>query len=243
MDKWNGKVAIVTGASSGIGKEIAIKLVESGMIVAGLARRIGMMEHLAASLKGEKGELHAVHVDMTNEEDILKAFNYVTKNLGPIHVLVNNAGVARVAPLSCGKTAQWREIEAVKNMAVNNVDGHIIHINSVVGHSLRNQERAMYGASKFAVTSLTAALREELNQARSKTKITSISPGYVDTEIIDKIAETSEGLFTKETVDQFKMYSPALKSEDVAESVLFALSTPPHVLIYEMIIRPVGEIV
>uniref|UniRef100_A0A1Y1MUK6 Dehydrogenase/reductase SDR family member 11 n=1 Tax=Photinus pyralis TaxID=7054 RepID=A0A1Y1MUK6_PHOPY len=253
MNRWNGKVAIVTGASSGIGKAIATKLVENGMIVAGLARRKGLVDELAAKLKGAKGELHGVQVNMTNEEEILKAFEYVAKNLGPVHVLVNSAGISRVSPLTCGRTDQWKDVletnviglsiatrEAVKSMSVNNVDGHIIHINSVVGHSFRKTSSAMYGASKFAVTALTDALRDELNQAKSKIKITSISPGFVDTEILDRVSEHSDGLFPMEYVHHFKL-NPSLKAEDVADCALYVLSTPPHVQVHDIILRPVGE--
>ncbi|KAK5647082.1 hypothetical protein RI129_005546 [Pyrocoelia pectoralis] len=254
MEVWNGKVAIVTGASAGIGKAIASKLVEEGMKVAGLARRKERVEELAASLKKAKGELHAIRVDLTKEEDILNAFEYVIKNLGPIHVLVNNAGLNHASSLCSGKTKDWKQIletntlalsiatrEAIQNMIANDVDGHIIHINSVAGHPLSHTPATMYGASKYALTSLTESLRIELNAAKSKIKVTSISPGHVLTEFLDALSENSDGKVSKEDVKLFRQHNPALKPEDVADSVLYVLETPRHVQVHELIIKPIGE--
>ncbi|XP_018325323.2 farnesol dehydrogenase [Agrilus planipennis] len=168
MDRWVEKVAVVTGASAGIGAAIAEALVKEGLIVAGFARRTDRVEKLAKKLQdaNAKGKLHAVKVDMTKENEIIDGFNWVKKNLGPIHVLVNNAGVARFDALIDSDTQKWRDIfdtnviglsiatrEAVKDMRANNVDGHIIHINSIVGHQVLNFPSAnAYPASKFAVT-------------------------------------------------------------------------------------------
>lgn len=124
---------------------------------------------------------------MTKEEDILQAFEWTKKNLGPVHILVNNAGGAALTTnLFDGDTQHWKRVldlnvlglciatrEAVKNMRANNVDGHIIHINSVGGHKVPNIPNLnVYPASKFAVTALTETLRQELNSIGSKIKIT-----------------------------------------------------------------------
>uniref|UniRef100_A0A1Y1LLF1 Farnesol dehydrogenase-like n=1 Tax=Photinus pyralis TaxID=7054 RepID=A0A1Y1LLF1_PHOPY len=184
MERWSGKVAIVTGASSGIGKAVAEKLVREGMIVAGLARRKERVEGLAATLKGCKGVLHAIQADITKEEDILRAFKYVIENLGPIHVLINNAGLASVSPLSYGKTDHWKLLmdtnvvglavatrEALQNMYRNKIDGHIIHVSSMCGNKLTMNPNGFSGATKAAVTTLAESLRVELNAAKNRTKI------------------------------------------------------------------------
>lgn len=124
---------------------------------------------------------------MTREEDIINAFNWVTKNLGPVHILINNAGVAHfsTALLIDGPTEAWRNIldvnvlalsigtrEAIKIMRANNINGHIIHINSRGGHFIPNSPGFnMYIPSKHAVTALTDTLRIELNSIKSKIKI------------------------------------------------------------------------
>lgn len=95
MDRWVGKVAIVTGASSGIGEAICKTLVVAGLNVLGLARREDRLKQLAVSLKNAKGSFHYLRCDVRNENDILKAFAYAVKNLGSVDVLINNAGIVK----------------------------------------------------------------------------------------------------------------------------------------------------
>lgn len=186
LNRWKEKIAIVTGASGGIGASIVEKLVEEGLIVVGLARRSELVEQIAKKLHGQPGKLYAVKADVSSEEDILKAFKWTTDNLGPVSILINNAGVIKQTNLVEGDTKLWKQIfdtnviglcvatrEAVKIMKANKIDGHIIHINSVVGHKASyHQYSNVYPASKFAVTALTETLRQELNHLNLKIKIT-----------------------------------------------------------------------
>ncbi|XP_018319731.1 farnesol dehydrogenase-like [Agrilus planipennis] len=250
MERWVGKVAVVTGASSGIGAAIAEALVKEGLIVAGFARRKERIEELAKKLQqaNAKGKLHAVKVDMTKENEIIDGFNWVKKNLGPIHVLVNNAGGARSTTLINGDTQRWKEVfdvnvigltiatrEAVKDMTANKVDGHIIHINSVVGHKVINVPGVnVYPASKYAVTALSETLRHEFIQNKLKIKITSLSPGHVDTEFRDAadLKVDPSSIFAK---------IKGSTTEDIANGVLYVLGTPPHVQIQELTITGIDE--
>lgn len=95
MERWEGKVAVVTGATSGIGAAICTELCRAGMIVCGLARRKDKVEQLRASLFGSKGQLNAVECDITNEQSVKQAYSWIEKTLGGIDLLVNNAGVVR----------------------------------------------------------------------------------------------------------------------------------------------------
>jgi NADP+-dependent farnesol dehydrogenase len=154
--------------------------------VAGFARRSERVEELSKKLKGKKGKLFAVKVDMTKEDDILKGFKWVSEKLGPVHVLVNNAGIAQPTNLIDGETEKWKKTldtnvlglciatrEAIKVMKANKIDGHIIHINSVAGHKVPNFPGLnIYPASKHAVTALTETLRQEFNNLGLKIKIT-----------------------------------------------------------------------
>nr|CAD7586849.1 unnamed protein product [Timema genevievae] len=146
MNRWKGRVALVTGASAGIGEAIAKALVKQGMKVVGLARSLDRMKvnNYEKELEGEPGKFYPIKADMTKEEDLLAAFKWVSENLDGVDVLVNNAGVAFEARLLDGKTDQWRQIletnilglnictrEAYQSMKSRGVDdGHIIHINS-----------------------------------------------------------------------------------------------------------------
>lgn len=250
MERWVGKVAIVTGASAGIGAAIAEALVKEGLIVAGFARRQERVEELAKNLQGQKGKLYPVKVDMTDEDQILKAFKWVKDNLGPINILVNNAGIRKGTDLSNGDTKLWRLMidtnllayaiatrEAIQDMNANGVNGHIVNMNSLLGHRVVYAPlQSVYPATKHAVTAMTETLRQELNVAGSRIKLTSISPGVVETEI--RIAGGTTK--TKEAEELFASV-PKLQSEDVADTVVMALSTAPHVQIHEMIVQPLGE--
>nr|CAD7394919.1 unnamed protein product [Timema cristinae] len=187
MERWSGRVALVTGASAGIGAAIVRELVKNGLIVVGLARRAELVEALSVELKGASGKLHALKGDASKEEDILAAFDWIKKNLGRIDVLVNNAGVLYTTSLTDGDTSHWKQIfdlnvlglsictrEAFKLMKENGVDdGHIIHINSILGHKLGGLDGLIpYTASKHAVTVLTEGLRRELVQLGSKIRVT-----------------------------------------------------------------------
>ncbi|KAF2898059.1 hypothetical protein ILUMI_08116 [Ignelater luminosus] len=123
-------------------------------------------------------------------------------------------------------------------MRDNNIDGHIVHLNSTAGHMVPPLPQFnVYPASKYAVTALTETLKQELNFLGSKIKVTSISPRAVATEIVQAAGDTlSEGLR-----NHIKGNPNILRSEDIADAVLYALATPPHVQVHEIIIKPIGE--
>lgn len=242
MDKFVGKVAIVTGASAGIGEAIVEELVKSGVIVAGLARRVDKVEAIAKKLSGEKGKLHAFKCDMTKEQDITSTFNEIIKKLGNVHILINNAGLSLATDLINGDTDKWKTVidtnivglciatrEAVQNMKANGTKGHVIHINSVLGHVVMDFPGLnVYGATKYAVTALAETLRLDINREKLPIKVTSVSPGYVKTEF-QAVAGIGPLPF------------PGLSSLDVAEAVTYALSTAPHVNVKEIIIEATGN--
>ncbi|KAF2902138.1 hypothetical protein ILUMI_04046 [Ignelater luminosus] len=255
MERWNGKVAVVTGASAGIGAAISEQLVESGLKVVGLARRKEKIDELAKRLEGKTGKLYALKTDITKEEDVLKAFEWIKENVGPVHILINNSGVVMSGYMMDGKTDLWKSTldinvlglciatrEAIRDMRANNVNGHIVHINSYAGHCVPNAPGMnIYPASKHGVTALTETLRQELNSIGSKIKISSVSPGYVKTQIFEAGAKASglPGIPTEQLTLLEKL--PSLQAKDVADAVLYVLSTPPHVQIHELIVKPVGE--
>ncbi|XP_017781015.1 PREDICTED: farnesol dehydrogenase-like [Nicrophorus vespilloides] len=239
MERWNGKVAVVTGASSGIGEALVENLVRQGLQVAGLARRVERIEENAKKLEGCKGKLHAFYCDMTDDATIIEAFKKIVNTLGPIHILVNNAGITKDGTLIKGNEQVWRQTmdtnvmglclatrEAVNSMLENNIDGHVIHINSIVGHKMLPLN--MYSPSKYALTCITEVMRQELNQLKSKIKVSSVSPGFTETEL--------------DGAQNMPKDAPRLMPTDIVNAIVFVLSTPPHVQVHELIIKPVGEI-
>ncbi|XP_018572869.1 farnesol dehydrogenase-like [Anoplophora glabripennis] len=242
MERWVGKVAVVTGASSGIGAAIAEALAEHGLEVVGLARRKVRLDTLALKLSGKKGKLYPLKADISKEEDIINAFKWVKENLGPVHILINNAGVYTQTDLADGDIDIWKNTlnvnvlglsiatrEAIRDMRANNVDGHIIHINTVAGVSPKAN---MYSASKFAVRALAETLRLELLKLKLKIKITTLKPGLIDTESVPDFIKAK----VQETGGE-QMIGP----ENIVDGVVYALSTPPHVQIQELTIRGVEE--
>ncbi|XP_026848406.1 farnesol dehydrogenase [Drosophila persimilis] len=248
MDRWQNRVAVVTGASSGIGAACCRDLVAKGMVVVGLARREERLKELKAALPSEQAaRFHGRKCDVSQEQDVVDTFAWIDATLGGADVLVNNAGILRQAAdiVKEGNGPDLRAIldtnvlgvawctrEAFRSQQRRNVlDGHVVIINSVLGHQtpVTSFSLGMYAPSKHAVTALTEVLRQEFLNKKTQTKITSVSPGAVDTEILDKrVLELLPGL-------------PMLRSEDIADAVSYCIQTPPNVQIHEMIIKPIGE--
>ncbi|XP_033212944.1 farnesol dehydrogenase-like [Belonocnema kinseyi] len=247
MDRWAGKVAIVTGASAGIGLATVEALVREGMTVVGLARRKQKMEDHMKTFKGKR-KFYALECDISKEENVTQTFQWVKKNLGSVHVLVNNAGVLLSGKIIDTNKEVWDKVvgvnimgllcctqQALKMMKESGEEGHIININSIVGHRIiRNSSMSsnIYSATKHAVTAITSTLEVEL--LGSKIRSTSISPGLVQTDIFSANLKNADFLGKIENL-------PALKSEDVADAILYVLGTPTRVQITELTIRPLGE--
>uniref|UniRef100_H2ZIJ3 Dehydrogenase/reductase SDR family member 11 n=1 Tax=Ciona savignyi TaxID=51511 RepID=H2ZIJ3_CIOSA len=246
MDRWSDKVAVVTGASVGIGEAIVKKLVGHGMKVVGCARNEEKLKKIALEINGNgPGEMFPFKCDVKEESNIVEMFQYIKEKFGTVHVLVNNAGLGHRAPLLSGKTEEWKEMldvnvlglsicsrEAIQLMKATNVDnGHIFNINSMSGH--RVSGLIFYSATKFAVTALTEGLRQELRATKSHIRVTSISPGVVETEFAYRLnpAEPSKAE---------NLYSSikCLHVDDIADSVIFALQAPAHVDVNDIYIRP-----
>ncbi|XP_055911553.1 farnesol dehydrogenase-like [Eupeodes corollae] len=250
MDRWQGKVAVVTGASSGIGEAIARDLHREGMIVVACARREDRLQDIRSSLPIEKrSRFHIMRCDVTDERQVKAVFEFVNGEFGGVDVLVNNAGVVKTTELvQANNTAEIKATldtyilgvvlctrEAFNSMKARGIDGHVVIINSIAGHKTPNLGDEMpsfniYPASKHAITSMVETYRQEFMRHGTKIRITSVSPGAVDTEI-----------FPDHLIDIIRTTMPLLASEDVSNAVLFALAAPPHVQIHEIIVKPVGE--
>ncbi|KDR15974.1 farnesol dehydrogenase-like [Zootermopsis nevadensis] len=257
MHRWNGRVAMVTGASAGIGAAVAKDLVRHGLKVVAIARRVERVKALKSDLGDLSGSLYPLKADVSKEDEVLAAFAWVKDNLGGVDILINNAGITGNSTLHEGPVSKWRSVldlnvlglslctkEALQSMQERGVDdGHIVHISSINGHGVPEHSLQyglmMYSATKNAVQVLTEGLRRELAQRNSKIKVTSISPGMVKTEIL--IASGYDLIPPGMTIDQAYDTIPHLKCEDICDAITYALGTPPHVQIHDLIIKPVGE--
>lgn len=253
MDRWRGRVALVTGASVGIGAAIARELVRSGMKVVGCARDVDKVQKLATECQtaGLSGVLVPLKCDLTNEEEILSMFSVIKEQHKGVDVCINNAGLAHPEPLLSGTTSGWKNMldvnvlalsictrEAYQSMKERNVDdGHIININSMSGHRVVQSSIVhFYSATKYAVTALTEGLRQELREANTHIRATCISPGVVETEFALRL----HGNNADKAAAAYSRFQP-LKAIDVANAVTYVLSAPPHVQIGDIQMRPVEQ--
>jgi len=244
MEKWTGKVAIVTGASSGIGAETCRQLVKIGMIVVGLARREFRLQELQKELDGKIGKFYYAKMDVCSEENILEVFSWVRRTIKSVDVLINNAGVLKACDV-LGNTKDFKQTfdtnviglsicsrEAIKIMEEMKIKGHIININSILGHPhtwMALKDIAIYSATKCSVTGITESLRELMGMKNLSIRVTSISPGIVDTEMVE--------IFGQDTLQKIGQMKPI----DIVDAIIYALSAPERVNVAEIIIRPTND--
>ncbi|XP_022904584.1 farnesol dehydrogenase-like [Onthophagus taurus] len=250
MNQYEHKVAVVTGASAGIGANITEMLLDNGITVVGLARGKEKIEEITQK-RSFKGTLHALKCDVTKPEEIINSFKWIEENVGPLTILINNAGISGKNNIIDGVIKDWKDTidtnligasvtcrEAIFQMTKNNIDGIIINIGSTAGHQVDDVDAFdMYIASKHGLKALSESIRLHLLRLNSKIRVSSVSPGIVETDIW-----VSSGVFTKEEFDKnFKTTLPFLNVEDVTNAVKYILSNPPHVKVVDVIIKPIGQ--
>ena len=250
--RWAGRVALVTGASGGIGEDIARTLASIGMKVAVAARRRERLEALAADCAASTtggGQVLVCAGDVGNEADVLAIFKSIEQRWGTVDVLVNNAGTGMMSTLENGRWHDWCDTlninvaapalcvrEALRGMHAKE-EAQIINLSSIYGHRNQVPNFSFYQASKFAVRALTDTLRAELaaREGGTRIRVGMISPGLVATEFRGR---ASGGKFTYESY--FEKYPPLLPS-DISDAVLYMLSKPPHVQVQDILLSPMGQ--
>jgi len=240
------KVAIVTGASSGIGYATALALSKSGAKVAIGARRIDNLLELENKIRQNGGEAFSQKLDVTKKSDCDSFVDATIKKWGGVDILVNNAGLMPLSFVKNLKVDEWDQMIDVNIKGVlyctaaviphmfAKKSGHIINISSVAGRIVF-PSGSVYCATKHAVTAFSEGLRQEFS-TRSNIRVTCIEPGVVSTELTNTITDESLQSFVETSK---KMNS--LKAEDIANAILFAVEAPSHVNINEVLIRPTTQ--
>ena len=239
-----GKVVVITGASSGLGEATARMLSAQGAVVVLGARRVDRIEALAKELSDAGGRALALRTDVTRAADVQRLVDAAVEKFGRIDVLVNNAGLMPSSPLERLKIDDWdRMIDvnikgvlygiaaALPHMKAQK-GGHIVNVSSVAGHKVR-AGTAVYSATKHAVRVLTEGLRQEVKPYDIRTTI--VSPGAVATELPDSITEADVQAGVK------AFYEIAIPADSFARAVVFALSQPDDVDINEILFRPTKQ--
>jgi NADP-dependent 3-hydroxy acid dehydrogenase YdfG len=240
------KVAIVTGASSGIGYATALALSRAGAKVAAGARRMDRLESLQSEITKNQGEIFIQKLDVTIKSECDAFADAVIRKWGAIDILVNNAGLQPLSFFKNLKVEEWDKMidvnirgvlyctAAVISHMMNKKSGHIVNISSVAGRIVY-PAGSVYCATKHAVTAFSEGLRQEFSQ-RSNIRVTCIEPGVVATELTNTI--TDEAL--EKYVERTKQME-ALQAEDIADAIVFAVQSPSHVNVNEILIRPTTQ--
>lgn len=241
-----GKVAVITGASSGIGYATALALSKAGAKIAAGARRTDKLESLQSEIAKNGGEILIHKLDVTKKAECDAFVDAAVKKWGTVDILVNNAGLM---PLSFFKNLKVDEWDRMIDVNVKGVlyctaavithmlakkSGHIVNISSVAGRVVF-PAGSVYCATKHAVAALSEGLRQEFS-VRSNIRVTCIEPGVVATELTNTITDKALEKFV-ESVKQME----ALQAEDIANAILFAVESPAHMNVNEILIRPTTQ--
>jgi clavulanate-9-aldehyde reducatase len=244
MASLDGKVAAITGASSGIGEATAIALAEAGAKVSLGARRKDRLDALVEKIGDDA---LAIETDI-GEEEQARAFVQRTKDeLGGLDILINNAGVMLLGPLLAQEGDDWRTMvnanvlglvycsHAALAIMAEQQSGHIVNISSVAGRIARAGS-AVYNFTKWGVTGFSEALRQEA--AYVNVRVTCVEPGFVDTELQ---GHNTNPMVVEATQKMRDEIGKVLEAEDIAQAILYAVSQPEHVAINEVLVRPTKQ--
>ena len=239
-----GKIVVITGASSGLGEATARHLSKQGAVVVLGARRVDRINALATELTGNGGEALALQTDVTQSAQVKKLVEAAVEKYGRIDVMINNAGLMPHSPLDRLKIDDWDRMIDVNIKGVlygiaaalpymqKQKSGHIINVSSVAGHKVRPAS-AVYAATKHAVLALSEGLRQEVKPYNIRTTV--ISPGAIDTELPNSVTEADIADNVR------KIYEIAIPADSFARAVAFAISQPDEIDVNEILFRPTRQ--
>jgi clavulanate-9-aldehyde reducatase len=241
----DGRVAFVTGASSGIGRATAIALASAGASVAIAARRSDRLSELESELSALGAKTLALELDVTDEAAVRAAVSSTAEALGSLDVVVNNAGVMLLGQIEGADTEDWRRmidtnvygLMYVTHAALPHLlesKGSLVQVSSVAGRLARAGSGA-YNASKWAVNAFTEALRQEVTGRGVRVVV--IEPGMVDTELREHITQQA----AKDNANARAATIRQLQASDIADAILYAVTAPDHVAVNEILIRPTDQ--
>ncbi|WP_426132662.1 SDR family oxidoreductase [Pseudomonas sp. PWP3-1b2] len=239
-----GKVVLITGGSTGIGAEVARVLASRGAKVAIAARRKDKLEEVVAEITAQCGIAKGYTLDVTDKHQVEAVVAAIVVDFGKLDVLINNAGLMPIRPMSEVNTDEWDAmidvnlkgtlygIAAALPRFLAQESGHIINLSSVAGVKVFAPGGTVYSGTKFAVSAISEGLRQEVGD---KVRVTSIAPGAVDSDLKHSTSGTA-----KDTVLDF--YKQAIPAASVARAIAFAIEQPDDVDINEIVLRPTQQV-
>jgi NADP-dependent 3-hydroxy acid dehydrogenase YdfG len=249
----NNKVAIVTGASSGIGYATSLALSKAGVRVAVGARRMDRLQELEQIVKNRdegRGVGEEIFIqkklDVTSKLDCDSFVDTVIRKWGKVDILINNAGLMPLSYFKNCKVEEWEQMidvnikgvlyctSAVIPYMLDKKSGHIVNISSVAGRIVF-AGGSIYCATKHAITAFSEGLRKELSPEYN-IRVTCIEPGVVSTELLETITDESMAKFIQASKNMER-----LQSEDISNAILYAIQAPSHVNVNEILIRPTAQ--
>ncbi len=244
MENIEGKVVAITGASSGIGKAIAIALAKNGAKVVLSARRTEQLKRLVEEVKRKGGEAAFTQIDVKNKADLVRLVNIAVEQYGKLDVVVNNAGISQLSRIDELDVEGWEEMIDINLRGVlygmaaaipvfkSQGSGHIVNIISTSGIKIVPMQ-GVYAGTKNAIRTIAEAFRQESN---GNIRITGISPGFVKTDFASHIRNEEMKAAIQQGMDQI-----AIDPTAVANAVVYAVSQPDDVEVGDIIIRPAKQ--
>jgi NADP-dependent 3-hydroxy acid dehydrogenase YdfG len=242
-----GRKAVITGASSGIGAATAAALAAEGAAVALGARRKERLDELAQRIEGDGGSAHAFEVDVSDEDAARAFIESAAEQMGGLDILVNNAGVMLLGPIGGADTEEWRRMVDVNLLGLlycthaalplmqQGGGGHIVNLSSVAGRTA-NLGSGVYNLTKWGVNGFSEALRQEV--LHSGIRVTIVEPGFVATELQ---GHNKNPVVVEQLEKMREQVGEELEAEDIAAGIVYAVSSPQRVNVNEILIRPTGQ--
>jgi NADP-dependent 3-hydroxy acid dehydrogenase YdfG len=244
MKNIEGKVVVITGGSSGLGEATARHLAAKGAVVAIAARRADRLERIVSEIEAAGGKAKALQVDVTDKRQVDQLIADVVAAFSRIDVLVNNAGLMAIAPMSQRRTDEWDRmidinvkgllygIAAALPIFERQGSGHFVNIASVAGIKVFSPGGTVYSASKFAVRAISEGLRHEVG---GTIRTTIISPGAVASEL--KYGSSDEA----SRANVVELYKQEIPADSVARAIAYAIEQPAEVDVNEIVLRPTAQ--
>lgn len=238
----SGKVVVITGASSGLGETTARHLASLGANVVLGARRENRLQDISNEIN-QKGNGKAIFVktDVTKKEEVQSLVDKAVTEFGKVDVMLNNAGLMSIAPMSETKVDEWDRmidinvkgvlygIAAALPVFQKQENGHFINLSSVAGVKVFSPGGTVYSGTKYAVRAISEGLRHEVG---GKIRTTTIEPGAIDSELKHGSSHKESSDFVRE------FYKTAIPSDSIARTIAFAIEQPADVDVNEIVIRP-----